>query len=107
MDSSVTSRTREGYMSNGLRSRPICVRCLMFVVAIQAMTPDARDLSSAALFKLLDVSSLVTLAAADSYVPASDLGRAGGDSLPTRTDDQGEQSEEVCLPGRMPDPVLS
>ena len=89
-------------MSKGLRSRTICFRFLMFALALQAMTPDARDLSSPALFKLIGISAGGKLAVADSDVPASDFRPEGGDSLPTRTDDQSEQSEEVCLPGGWP-----
>ena len=68
-------------MSKGLRSRMICIRLLMFTLGFQAITPDAHDLSSATLFKLLDTSG------------------DGVDSLPSGPNGEDDMADEVCLPG--------
>lgn len=89
-------------MSRGLRSRTICVRFLMFVMAIQAMSPDARDLTSPALLRLLDIPADANLAAGVGEVTASDPTPESGDSLPLGSNDRDTLPDEVCLPGGCP-----
>jgi hypothetical protein len=93
---------REAIMSNRRRSRPICL-CLLGV-ALQAITPDAHDLASPMLPKLL--SALASREVATTVLVSdgsNDLepepAPLGGDSLPSGADDQRQQPDEVCLPG--------
>jgi hypothetical protein len=93
---------REAIMSNRRRSRPICLCLLSF--ALQAITPDAHDLASAMLPRLL--SALASREAATAVlvsVGSNDLepesAPLGGGSLPSGADDQSRQPDEVCLPG--------
>jgi hypothetical protein len=95
---------REATMSIRRRSRPIGLGLLGVALALQAITPDARDLASPMLHKLLSSmagrEAATTILASDSTSdPESESPPLGGGSSPSRTDDQSKQADEVCLPG--------
>ncbi len=71
-------------MSQVWRLRSIHLRCLFFTLAVQAITPDAHDLASPNLLKLLCFP-------ADQSMP-------GESSLPAGDNEQNELLGEVCLP---------
>ena len=90
-------------MSKGWGSQLICLRLLTLALAIQALTPDANDLCSSSLFKLLGVpfgKNLVTCAVATAQCNALDPESmpVGEGSFPSGANDQDDSPDEVCLP---------
>jgi hypothetical protein len=93
---------REATMSTRRRTRPICFGLLCVALGLQAITPDVRDLASPMLLKL--TSAAAGKAAATSALQFdtftdTEPAPLGGNSSPTRADDQSKQPDEVCLPG--------
>src|SRR5579884_2579581 len=100
---------REGMMSNARRSPAIDLRWLIAALAIQAMTPDARDLTSLRLFQILcaplDPALLAgaTSAGARGGAPGSSSPSAPvrGEIPPLGSDDGDEFPDEICVPRRL------
>jgi hypothetical protein len=89
-------------MSNGRRSPSICFRLMLFALAIQAMTPDAYNLSSPLLLKLVcDVDGLPARGADDGGTGNGSQSAPGRRALPPLESDEEDQVPgDLCVPRR-------
>jgi hypothetical protein len=75
----------KGRMNKGSRPRATCLGIVMIALAIQAITPDAHDLTS------FSISRIIQSILSDSLAPAEGAAPSEDDS-PDKTDD------DVCSP---------
>jgi hypothetical protein len=91
-------------MDEGRRSRSIYLRVLLIALAVQALTPDSRDLASPLLFEIVSIASPAVVAAfeattvaptvLDHESPSSDC----GDRLPSKVVHEDGLLDESCVP---------
>ena len=90
-------------MVEGMRTRSICLYLLLIAEAVQALTPDANDLTSTTLLPLL--ASVTTGAfglGTERGVPLSpDDTPSLGPELPSRGKDEDQLPDDVCDPARV------
>jgi hypothetical protein len=86
------------------RARSINFHVLAVALALQAITPDAHDLASPTLLKLLDLlaateTSVMSTVSTDADIRGDESVTRDGDSSSSGAGDQGESPDEICLPG--------